>query len=328
VRPQVDRATRFVVLVGDLLLRLLLVAFLGFVLFRLIPGNPVTQVTQGRATTPAQLEAIRHQLHLDEPLPLQFVRYLTDLLHGDLGRSLRYQRPVLDLIGERLGPTLLLTGTATVLSIVLGCATGVLAGWRTDSRFDRWSTSTALALWATPAFWLGLILLVGLGAGAGPLPALFPTSGMRSFDRPPGTLRTIVDVGHHLVLPTLTLVAVQAGQYHQMMRASLRSERSEGYLRLARAKGLSEQAVRRHALPNAILPTATLALLNLGYLVSGAVAVETVYSWPGLGYLTFQALQIHDLPLLQGTFLFFSAAVIIANAGADLLRARWDPRSH
>ena len=320
-------AANGVVRIGDLILRLFLVALLGFVLFRLIPGDPVAMVTAGRPTTAAQLEAIRRQLHLDRPLPLQFVGYLGDLLHGDLGRSLLYHRPVVDLIGERLGPTLLLVGTAGVLAMLLGGYTGALAGWWVDTRLDRVSTSTALALWAAPAFWLGLILLVGLGAGAGPLPALFPTGGMRSFDQSSGPLGTVLDVAQHLVLPGLTLVAVQIGQYHLMMRASLRSEHGRGYVRLARAKGLTEEGVLRHALPNAILPTTTLAVLNLGYLVSGAVAVEAVYSWPGLGYLTFQALQIHDLPLLQGTFLVFSSTVIIANAAADLLRNRWDPRS-
>jgi peptide/nickel transport system permease protein len=316
-----------VVRIVDLMIRLLLVMLLGFVLFRLIPGDPVRAITRGHPTTPEQIAALRAELQLDRSVPVQFFGYLTEALRGDLGTSVVYHREVFDLILERLGPTMLLAGTATALSIGIGCYTGVLAGWSIGGRLDRWTSASALALWATPTFWLGLILLVCLGAGVGPLPGLFPTGGMRSVNSDPGILAGTLDIGRHLVLPCLTLVAVQYGQYQLLMRSSLMMEREADYLRLARAKGLSQARVRRHALPNAVLPTLTLAMLNTGYMVSGAVAVETVYSWPGLGHLTYQALQMHDLPLLHGTFLIFSAAVIIANASAGLIRTALDPRS-
>ena len=316
----------FLVRIVGLLVQLLLVLFLGFVLFRLIPGDPVRAVTRGHPTTPAQIAALRREMDLDRPLPLQFGRYVVDALQGDLGNSVIYRRPVSALIAERLGPTALLTGVATALSIMLGGSLGVRAGWRPGSRFDRWATGTALAFWAMPTFWLGLILLVCVGAGVGPIPGLFPVGGMRSVGAAPGLPAAVIDVGWHLVLPCLTLVAVQFGQYHLVIRSSLIAERDEGHLKLARAKGLRESQVRRRALANVAGPTLTLAMLNLGLLVSGAVAVEAVYSWPGLGQLTFRALQVHDLPVLHGTFLVFSTVVIIANSAADLVQVRLDPR--
>jgi peptide/nickel transport system permease protein len=309
-----------------LLVQLLLVLFLGFVLFRLIPGDPVRAITRGHPTTPAQIAALRQELALDRPLPIQFGRYVLDASHGDLGNSVLYRRPVSAVIAERLGPTALLTGVATALSVLIGCALGIRAGWRPGSRFDRWSTAVALGFWAMPTFWLGLILLVCVGAGVGPIPGLFPVGGMRSVGGAPGLPAAVIDVAWHLVLPCLTLVAVQYGQYHLLIRSSLIAERDEGHLKLARAKGLRDSQIRRRTWANVAGPTLTLAMLNLGLLVTGAVSVEAVYSWPGLGQLTFRALQAHDLPVLQGTFLVFSAVVIIANSSADLIQTRLDPR--
>jgi peptide/nickel transport system permease protein len=313
---------------ADLVARLFFLLLLSFLLFRVLPGDPVRAMTRGRPTTPEQIAAMRHEFGLDRSLAAQFVRYLGDALRGDLGTSFAYRRPVVDLVGERLGPTLLLVGTATVLSALLGTYTGTLAGWRPGGRLDRSTTAAALLLWATPTFWLGLVLLVVVGAGAGPLPALLPVSGMRSTQPPSDWPAAVADVGLHLILPCLTLVAVQYGQYHLLMRSSLAAELGSDYLLLARAKGLRDAAVRRrHAVPNALVPTATLALVNAGFVISGAVAVEAVYSWPGLGYLTYEALQVPDLPVLHGTFLVFALAAIAANTAADVLGARLDPRT-
>jgi len=308
----------------DLAGHLLFVVVVGFLLFRVLPGDPVLALTRGRPTTPEQLVALRDELGLAGSLPTQFARHLGELLHGDLGISYAYHRPVADLILARLGPTLLLVGSATLVSIVLGASGGMLAGWRPGSRFDRSSTAAALLLWATPSFWLALVLLVAFGAGTG----WFPAGGMHSADPAGGPLATAADVLHHLILPCVSLVAVQYGQYHLLMRSSTAAERAYPYLTLARAKGLTDAAVRRrHVLPNALLPTATLALVNLGFVVSGAVAVESVFSWPGLGYLAYEALQTPDLPVLHGTFLVFSVPVVLATVGADLLRGLVDPRT-
>jgi peptide/nickel transport system permease protein len=308
---------------ADLAGHLFFVVVVGFLLFRVIPGDPVLALTRGRPTTPEQLAALRHEFGLDRSPAAQFADHLRDLLHGDLGISYAYHRPVADLIMERLGPTLLLVGTATVVSIALGGYGGMLAGWRPGGPLDRSSTAVALLLWATPSFWLALVLLVAFGSGAD----WFPVGGMRSTDPPAGLPAATWDVARHLALPCLSLVAVQYGQYHLLMRSSTAAERAHPYLLLARAKGLPDATVRRrHVLPNALLPTATLALVNAGYVVSGAVAVESVFSWPGLGYLAYEALQTPDLPVLHGTFLVFAVPVVVATLLADRLRGRLDPR--
>src|SRR6185436_14716763 len=183
--------------------------------------------------------------------------------------------------------------------------------------------------WSVPTFWLGLILLVLFASGtvAG-IPAIFPAGGMSSPDIPGGfTFAHIADVAWHLVLPCMTLVAVIFAQYVTIMRSSMIDELGNPYLLTARAKGLSDDVVRRrHAVPNALLPTVTVIFLQIGAMIGGAITVEVVYSWPGLGYLTFTALRIPDLQLLEGTFIIFSAAVIVCNLIADLLYRALDPR--
>jgi peptide/nickel transport system permease protein len=299
---------------------------LSFLLFRVIPGDPVLTMTHGAPVTSEQLAELRHNLGLDKPLLGQFVDYTTGVLRGDFGESYTYRRPVTTLIGERLWPTILLVGTATIVAAALGLWQGARAGWRHGSRFDRISTGTALGLWSVPTFWLGLILLMVLAGGVGPLPSLFPTRGMESFDPPSGPAYGL-HVAHHLVLPCLTLVAVVYAQYLLVMRSSLLDEVGSDYLVTARAKGLRDDLVRRrHAVPNAMLPTMTLVFLHLGTVVGGAVTVETVYSWPGLGLLLYEGLRVPDLPLVQGVFVFLSASVILMNVLAEGLYRFLDPR--
>jgi peptide/nickel transport system permease protein len=308
-------------------LSLFSVLVLGFFLFRMLPGDPVTTMTRGRPVSPAQLANLRRSMGLDAPLWQQLGSYLGHTLRGELGVSFEFQRPVTEVIASRLWPTLLLVGTATMLAVGLGVWFGARAGWRPGGRFDTVTTSVALALWSMPTFWLGMILLLVFSVGVGPFAGLFPTGGMRTPDGPSGMLGGGVDLLRHLALPCLTLVAVLYAQYALVMRSSLLAEHGSGYLTTARAKGLREDQVRaRHAMPNALLPTLTLVLLNLGLVVGGAITVETVYSWPGLGYLTYQALNVPDFPLLHGTFLLFSVAVIGMNLLADLAYPLLDPR--
>ena len=297
-----------------------LVVVLGFFLFRVLPGDPVLTMTRGRPVGAQQLAELRAQLGLDRSLPEQFAGYLADLLHGDLGTSYQFRQPVAELIVQRIGPTVLLVGTATVLAVLLGFWQGARAAWRRGSRFDRASVGVALTLWSAPPFLLGLGALVVFAGGLG----LFPTRGIRS---PNTTLPVALDVAHHLALPCLTLAAAVYAQYLLVMRASLLEEMGADYLVAARAKGLREDDVRRrHAVPNAMLPTVTLVFLHLGLVVSGAVAVEAVFSWPGLGLLLYEALRVPDLPLLQGTFLVICGSVIAMNLLADLLCRMLDPR--
>src|SRR5262249_35945492 len=192
---------------------------------------------------------------------------------------------------------------------------------------DHVSTGVALTLWSMPAFWLGLILLTVFGVGVGPIPGLFPVEGIVSPDTPPDFWSQAVDTAHHLVLPCLTLIALVYAQYQMAMRSSRVEEPPADYVTTAKAKGLRDDLVRRrHAVPNALLPTVTLIFLQLGMVVSGAVTVEAVFSWPGLGQLMYKALQVPDLPLVQGTFITLAGAVVVMNVLADLLYRVLDPR--
>nr|WP_263254299.1 ABC transporter permease [Saccharopolyspora rosea] len=303
------------------------VAVLGFFLFRVLPGDPARAMTRGAPVSPEQLAALRARLGLDQPLWKQFLDFLGALVRGDFGTSYTYSRPVTDLVAERIGPTLLLVGTATVLAMVLGMWSGARAAWRHGGAFDKASTSVALTLWSVPTFWLGLIALMVFGVGVGPIPGLFPVGGISSPDVPPGVLPHVLDVAHHLVLPALTMVAVIYAEYVMVMRSSLLEEMGADYLTTARAKGLREDLVRRrHAVPNAMLPTVTLIFMRLGMVVAGAITVETVFSWPGLGLLTYEALRVPDLPLLQGTFIVLAGSVIVMNVLADMCYRLLDPR--
>ncbi|HEY1640457.1 MAG TPA: ABC transporter permease [Streptosporangiaceae bacterium] len=301
---------------------------LGFIIFSLMPSNPVAALTRGRPTSAAQLAFLRRQLGVNEPVLERFGHFVVHTLQGNLGYSWQFQQPVSSLVASRLWPTLLLMGSSTIISVAIGLWLGVRSGWKPGSALDRVASSTSVALWSVPTFWLGIILLVLFSPGFGPIPALFPAGGMST----PGTAAGlspahIADVLRHLVLPCLTLVLVIFAQYVTIMRSSVIDELGSPYLLTARAKGLRDAEVRRrHAVPNALLPTVTIIFLQLGGLVTGAITVETVYSWPGLGYLTFQALQIPDLPLLEGTFLIFSASVIVMNLLADVCYRFLDPR--
>jgi peptide/nickel transport system permease protein len=245
----------------------------------------------------------------------------------NLGYSYGYNQSVASLVLPRVGPTLLLTGSSTLISIVVGLWLGARAGWRPGRWLDRIASGVSLTLWSVPTFWLGLILLIVLGTGVGPIPTLFPSGGMTTPGFTGGPVAQVLDVGWHLALPCLTLVLVVFAQYVTIMRSSLIDELGSPYLLTARAKGLRDDDVlRKHALPNALLPTVTVIFLQIGGLISGAITVETVFSWPGLGLLTYDALKIPDLELLQGTFVIFSASIIAMNLVADLLYRVIDPR--
>nr|WP_243866942.1 ABC transporter permease [Actinophytocola oryzae] len=306
--------------IGGALVSFGLVIVLGFLLFRALPGDPVQTMTRGRPATPQMMAELEHRLGLDQPLWKQFLNYLGDLFHGDMGASYFYNVPVLQKIGERLWPTVLLVGVSTLISVALGLWLGTRSGWRRGSRFDRISTGVALTLWSTPTFWLGLLLMAATTG-------LFPTAGLVNSDTPPDFFSQAIDIAHHMVLPTITMVAVTYAQYQLVMRSSLIEESGADYLTTARAKGLRDDVVRRrHAVPNALLPTVTLVFLHLGMVIAGAISVETVFSWPGLGLLTYDALKAGDLPLLQGTFIVLAGAVIFMNMLADLLYRVLDPR--
>jgi peptide/nickel transport system permease protein len=311
---------------GGALLSIAMVIMGTFFLFRMLPGDPVRALAQGRNMTPEQLDLERRRLGLDKPVLEQFADFVTGTLRLDLGTSYEYKRPVLDLILERLPATILLAGTALVVAVGLGVWQGTKAGWRPGSRFDRFSTGTSLIFWSVPTFWLGLLLLMVLGSGIGPIPGIFPTRGIESVDAPDG-FAYVLDVAMHMVLPVLTMVGVVYAQYLLVMRSSLLDEVGQDYITTARAKGLRDDEVRRrHAVPNALLPTVTLVFMRIGFVVGGAVTVEAIFTWPGLGQLFYRAIKVPDFTLMQGTFMLLCISVILMNTLADVVYHVLDPR--
>jgi len=304
---------------------LFFVLVLNFFLFRILPGDPARTLTRLQRSSPSTIEAVKKELGLDRPLPVQFFDYLGDTARGELGISYVFSRPVSEVIAGAIWPTILLVGVATIGATVIGTLIGIWGAWRRGSAIDTTTLGFGLVTYAMPEFWLGMLLILLFAVALG----WFPTSFMTT----PGLVDAsagaqLVDTLEHLFLPALTLVLALLGEYALIMRSSVIEAMNEDYVTTARAKGMREALVlRKHVVPNALLPVVTLAALNIGFIVSGTITVETVFSWPGLGQLTFRAINGGpDYPLLQGLFLMFSAAVIFANLAADLLLGLLDPR--
>ena len=294
----------------------------NFVLFRAI-GDPVKLLTRSSVhLDPAEQALLREEFGIDDPLPQQFVNYLGDSLRGEFGFSFISGRRVMDSVAQRIGPTLILVGTATVLSTLLGIVIGIKGAWRRGSAFDTGSLLGSLTLYSMPEGWLGMILLITFAGTLGWLPA----GGIESTDELTG-ITHVLDIAKHLVLPCLTLTLGYIGEFAIIMRSSLLEVMGEDFVLTARAKGVRDKDVRRrHAVPNALLPTFTLAFYSVGFILGGAVIVEQVFSWPGLGQLTYRAIQGSDYPVIQAVFLLSSAAVIFFNLLADILYGYLDPR--
>jgi peptide/nickel transport system permease protein len=295
----------------------------NFFLFRVIGGDPARTLLRNKLVSPEVVANLRRDFGLDKPLVQQFGLYVEDTLTGNLGLSYSTRRPVSEVIGERIKWTVLLIGVSTAASIVIGILVGIYGAWRRGSAFDVGSLGISLILYSMPEFWLGIMLLILFASTLG----IFPTRGVIT----PGAELTgfayIADVANHMFLPALTLTLAYIGEFALVMRSSLLDVMGEDYMQTARAKGLMDRLVRtRHAVPNALLPTVTLIALNIGFIIGGAITVETVFSWPGLGLLSYDALTAPDYPLLQGLFLLFSGAVIVANLIADILYGYLDPR--
>lgn len=312
-------------------LTIVFVAVLNFFLFRVLPGDPARVVQDPRLTREAR-EAIRERFGLDKPLLIgaegnpfdsQFFRYLGGLARGDLGTSFNFNRPVGDLLRERLANTVLLLFAGETLAIGLGIALGVVAAWRRGTALDTGILVFGLFTWALPTFFLGIILLIVGSTFFG-----LPVGGIRTPGADyAGWWEEAVDVGRHLIMPTITLTIILLGEFLLIMRSSLLDVLGEDYILTARAKGLSDgEVLRNHAMGNAMLPMVALIALTLGFVVGGSILIETVFSWPGLGSAVFEAVGRRDYPMLQGAFLLFTVGVVLANTSADLLIAALDPR--
>jgi len=300
------------------------VIFFNFFLFRIMPGDPIALYTRGRNVDPIQIHELRARLNA--PIMEQFGQYLRNPFTGN-GPSVKYSAPVWEVIGPHVWPTILLVGSATIIATIVGVWLGIRSGWNRGGKFDQVSTNTTLVLYSMPEFWFGMIMLIVFAVGVGPIPGLFPTGGISTPGVDTSSVKGVLDVAWHLFLPVTTLAVIYLAEYSLIMRASIIDETSQDYLKTARAKGLMDKMVRRkHAVPNALLPTMTLVFLNLGFVVGGAITIEFVFSINGLGSLTVDALSGPDVPLLQALFLLFSGAVIFANLVADLLYGYFDPR--
>lgn len=305
-------------------LTLLAVVTFNFYLFHVLPGDPIKLLARAGNLQPEDIARLRELFGLDQSLPVQYLVYLRDLATGNLGMSLTYRQPVVDILAERIVNTVELLAAATVLVIIIGVVVGVIAAARRGTRVDTASVVTSLLFWSLPTFWTGLMLIFILGVWL----HAFPISGSGT----PGVVYAslgaqVVDFGAHLVLPTLTLVLVDIGQFVLITRSSLIDVLTEDFILTARAKGLSSrQVLWHHGVPNALLPVITTSALYVSLVVGGAIQVETVFSWPGMGRLIYDSVLRRDYPLIEATFLVFAMAVILTNFATDLLYMWIDPR--
>ena len=304
----------------------------NFLLPRALPGDPLAATLSGGAAAPVQLSAgARAELAayygLDLPLGTQFDRYLGDLAHGDLGRSITAQRPVADVLASRLGWSVLLAGLALVLAAVAGTLLGLRAALRYDAREERVLTASLVLAGSLPEFVIGLVLLALFAVWLRLLPATGAQAPFASCAGIAGVAGCTADVLRHLVLPVATLTIAHLPGFYLIARAAALAERDGAYLVAARARGLTEWRIALgHLGRNAIVPVAALFGARAGLIVGGVVVVETLFAYPGVGQLAFESLIARDYPVLQAVFLLTGLAVIAANAAADLVLPRLDPR--
>ncbi len=310
--------------IGYALILLLAVLVLNFTLLHLAPGDVAETIAgESGGASKEMLAKIRKDYGLDLPFHEQLLNYLDRVAQGDFGHSLFFDQPVTELIFEKLVPTLLLVVSSLFIAIILGTCLGVFAARRPSGLLSQVITVLALLGYALPVFWTGIMLVI-LFASFIPI---FPTSGMDSGPLGASGVGYIWEVLHHMTLPVVTLSTIYLAFYSRLSRASMMDVLGADYIRTARAKGLSEQiVVFKHALRNAVLPVVTFAGLQFGALFSGAVLVENVFSWPGLGTLAFESILRRDTPTLLGILFFSALVVIIANLLTDLAYRLIDPR--
>ena len=307
------------------LLLMLGVLILNFFLVRLAPGDPALVIAgeMGGATEEV-LDSIREEYGLNKSMFTQLVLYLKGLANGNFGYSFFFNKPVIELIGQRIGPTVLLVITAQLISVIFGVALGVIAARKPNGVMSSFVTVFSTIGYAVPVFWTGIMLIILFGSTF----PIFPVEGMSSLKlRDASVFVRVADILHHLVLPSFTLAIIYLAQYARLSRASMLDVLGSDYIRTAHAKGVPQTTVLfKHALRNAALPIITVAGLQFGNLISGALLVETVFNWPGMGRLAFDSILRRDYPTILGVLFFASAMVVIVNIITDYSYRLADPR--
>jgi peptide/nickel transport system permease protein len=319
----VDKRRYFAKKIANALLTVVLVASFNFVLFRILPGDPARLLLPKGKQPPEAVEKQRKAFNLDKPLWRQFIYYWKDTLAGEFGTSFSEKRPVSEVVSERIWPTVLLVGVGTLFATLIGMISGVFAGWRRNGSFDVVTTNLGMVFYSMPTFWFGLLMIMLFSTKL----RWFPTGRM---EEPGADLQgwdQLVSIGKHLFLPAFTFAITYVGEYHLIMRSSITGVMKEDFTLTARAKGLSDNKVLwKHVVPNAMLPTVTIVMMNIGFVMSGAILAETVFNWPGLGLLAYESMEKRDYPVMQAVFLLASIAVILANLIADIMYYYLDPR--
>ncbi len=293
------------------------VSFLVFIIMHMAPGDPAEIILGPKATTQA-LADLRAQLGLDLPWYMQYLRWIGKVLVGDWGRSIQLKREVLPLVLDRFAATSILAVSSMLLAIVFGLVAGIVSAIKQYTFLDRFSMLIALVGFCLPVFWLGIILQIVFGLKLGVL----PVSGMHS---PGGSGFT--DMLSYLVMPSLALAAGSSAVIARMTRSSILEVIRQDYIRTAKAKGLPKKIViYKHALKNALIPVMTVAGLQVGYVLAGAVLVEIIFSWPGIGTLMINGILARDFPLVQGVILLVATSYVVVNLAVDILYAFVDPR--
>lgn len=294
----------------------------GFLLIQLAPGDPILALA-GEHGDAEYYALMREKFGLDEPLWVQLGAFASNAVRGDFGVSYTHGRPALDVIGERIGATLLLAGTALLISTIVGIAAGTVAAVRSGGITDTAVTAVSLSLYAAPVFWIGQLALLVFALWLG----IAPSHGMASPNPPADTTAQILDLLRHLALPALVLASQEVASVARLTRIGLIEELDTDHVRTARAKGVKERwVVLRHGMRRALGPVTTVVGARIGYLFSGAVVVEVVFGWPGVGRLLLAAMQTRDAPVLLGIFFLVAVSVVFANLVTDLAYGRLDPR--
>jgi len=319
-----DKRRYFTRKILNAILTIILVAAFNFMLFRILPGDPARLLLPRGHYSAAAIETQTKIFHLDQPLWQQFGYYWIDTFKGNFGNSYAQHAPVIQVVGRAIMPTLVLVGIGTLFATVIGIIVGVIAGWRRNHAFDITATNLGMVLYSMPTFWVAMLFILYFSVKLG----WFPTGRMSDV----GAIYSgFLDRGwqfiHHLFLPAFVFAITYAAEYELIMRSSITGVMKEDFTLTARAKGLSENKVLwGHVVPNAMLPSVTLIMMNFGFVLSGAILVETVFNWPGLGLLAYNSMLARDYPVMQAVFLLASMAVILFNLAADIMYYYLDPR--